>query len=32
MNVAGPTVDAGMRKRLVARYGSAVEEWLDGLP
>ena len=32
MNVAGPTVDEGMRKRLVARYGSAVEEWLDGLP
>jgi streptomycin 6-kinase len=32
MDSAGPNIDAALRQRLAARYGSEVEEWLATLP
>ena len=32
MSSIGPKVDAGVRERLIIRFGSEVEAWFDELP
>ena len=32
MSSIGPNVDAGVRERLIIRFGSEVEAWFDELP